>query len=191
MSLCPEDKHIQLLNKNVYVLRLGHRPRRDHRVTTHVALVSRAFGAKGMFLAYVRDTSIIKSINKVIDRWGGNYFKIIDGVDPLNIIKEFKNRNACIVHLTMYGLPIDKIINDINSKCLEILVIVGAEKVERIFYEISDYNIAIGNQPHSEVSALAIFLDRLWKGVELELCFHDAKYYIIPSAKNKVVRKVE
>jgi tRNA (cytidine56-2'-O)-methyltransferase len=191
MSLCPEGKYIQLLNKNVYVLRLGHRPRRDHRVTTHVALVSRAFGAKGMFIAYVRDPSIIKSINKVIDRWGGGYFKIIDGVDPLNIIKEFKNRNACIVHLTMYGLPIDKIINDVDGKCQEVLVIVGAEKVERIFYEISDYNIAIGNQPHSEVSALAIFLDRLWKGVELELCFHDAKYYIIPTAKNKVVRKVE
>ena len=191
MSLCPEGKYIQLLNKNVYVLRLGHRPRRDHRVTTHVALVSRAFGAKGMFIAYVRDPSIIKSINKVIDRWGGGYFKIIDGVDPFNIIKEFKNRNACIVHLTMYGLPIDKIINDVDGKCQEVLVIVGAEKVERIFYEISDYNIAIGNQPHSEVSALAIFLDRLWKGVELELCFHDAKYYIIPTAKNKVVRKVE
>jgi tRNA (cytidine56-2'-O)-methyltransferase len=91
----------------------------------------------------------------------------------------------------MYGLPIDKIINDVDGKCQEVLVIVGAEKVERIFYEISDYNIAIGNQPHSEVSALAIFLDRLWKGVELELCFHDAKYYIIPTAKNKVVRKVE
>lgn len=34
----------------VVVLRLGHRPERDQRVTTHVGLLSRALGAKGMYL---------------------------------------------------------------------------------------------------------------------------------------------
>ncbi len=192
MSVCPEDRNIrQALNRDVHVLRLGHRPGRDRRITTHVALVARAFGARTFFLADVSDPTITRSISKVISRWGGSYFQIHDNVDPLSVIREFRGRGACIVHLTMYGLPITKVIDDISSRCREILVIVGAEKVERIFYEISDYNVAIGAQPHSEVSALAIFLDRLWKGIELELCFHDAKYYIIPSAKNKVVRKVE
>ncbi|MEM1560216.1 MAG: tRNA (cytidine(56)-2'-O)-methyltransferase [Ignisphaera sp.] len=192
MSLCPEERNIQLaLDRNVHVLRLGHRPGRDRRITTHVALVARAFGAKTLFLADVSDPAIVRSITKVINRWGGSHFRILDNVNPLNVVKEFREKGACIVHLTMYGLPIAKIIDEVRSRCWEILVIVGAEKVERVFYELSDYNIAIGSQPHSEVSALAIFLDRLWKGIELELCFHDAKYYIIPSAKSKVVRKVE
>ncbi|WP_192806472.1 RNA methyltransferase [Saccharolobus islandicus] len=36
--------------KDIYVLRLGHRPARDKRVTTHVILVARAFGAKGVYI---------------------------------------------------------------------------------------------------------------------------------------------
>ena len=31
----------------IVVLRLGHRPERDQRVTTHVGLLSRALGARG------------------------------------------------------------------------------------------------------------------------------------------------
>ncbi len=30
----------------IAVLRLGHRPERDKRITTHVALTSRAFGGR-------------------------------------------------------------------------------------------------------------------------------------------------
>ncbi|MCG7848715.1 MAG: tRNA (cytidine(56)-2'-O)-methyltransferase, partial [ANME-2 cluster archaeon] len=32
---------------NIVVLRLGHRPERDQRVTTHVGLTARALGASG------------------------------------------------------------------------------------------------------------------------------------------------
>lgn len=189
MSYCrayPEE-----LSLDVYVLRLGHRPGRDRRITTHVALVARAFGTKGLFLADVVDHSIKKSVDKVVERWGGNYFKLEMGVDSIELIRRFKDEKGCVVHLTMYGIPVDEIISDIREKCKKLLVIVGAEKVERIYYDLADYNVAIGNQPHSEVSALAIFLDRLWKGAELGLCFKDAKYYIIPSTRNKVVKQVE
>ncbi|MEM0027262.1 MAG: tRNA (cytidine(56)-2'-O)-methyltransferase [Ignisphaera sp.] len=179
------------LEKHVYVLRLGHRPHRDHRVTTHVALVARAFGARGLYLADTTDETIRQSITKVISRWGGSYFKVIDGVNPFEIIKQFKMEKSCVVHLTMYGLPVDTVIKDVMEKCEKILVIIGAEKVDRIFYELADYNIAIGNQPHSEVSALAIFLDRLWQGREMSLCFPDAKYYIVPSARGKMVKPFE
>ena len=40
---------------------------------------------------------------------------------------------------------------------------VGAEKVPREIYELADYNVAVGSQPHSEISALAIVLDRIQK----------------------------
>jgi len=188
MSSCTT---VEELGNEVYVLRLGHRPQRDKRITTHVALVARAFGARGIYLAEVRDDTIKQSIKKVISRWGGSYFEISDGVDPLTIINKFKNENGCIVHLTMYGLPIDNVINEIREKCKKILVIVGAEKVDRLYYEIADYNVAIGNQPHSEVSALAIFLDRLWQGREINICFPDAEYYIVPSERDKVVKHVD
>lgn len=52
-----------------------------------------------------------------------------------------------------------------------------------------DYNIAIGNQPHSEVAALAIFLDRIYKGRELYMEFGDAKIKILPqNVGKKVIR---
>jgi tRNA (cytidine56-2'-O)-methyltransferase len=44
---------------------------------------------------------------------------------------------------------------------------VGAEKVPRDVFDLVDANVAIGNQPHSEVAALAIFLDRLLGGKAL------------------------
>ena len=42
----PEKGEIALIE----VLRIGHRPGRDKRVTTHVALVARAFGAGGIYI---------------------------------------------------------------------------------------------------------------------------------------------
>ena len=57
----------------VVVLRLGHRPERDQRVTTHVGLLSRALGAKGMYLAG-QDSGIVRSITRVVEQWGGEFF---------------------------------------------------------------------------------------------------------------------
>jgi Uncharacterized protein conserved in archaea len=55
----------------VYVLRLGHRPGRDRRVTTHVGLVARAFGANGFILEGC-DESVLDSLRKVLHSWGGD-----------------------------------------------------------------------------------------------------------------------
>jgi len=35
-----------------------------------------------------------------------------------------------------------------------LVIIVGAEKVPREIFEFADYNVGIGCQPHSEISAL-------------------------------------
>ncbi|MEM2055876.1 MAG: tRNA (cytidine(56)-2'-O)-methyltransferase, partial [Sulfolobales archaeon] len=85
------------------------------------------------------------------------------------------------------GLHIDDVIDTIRSLNKDILVIVGATKVPRVSYEISDYNVAVGHQPHSEVAALAVFLDRLYSGKELKLIYSDAKLYIEPSPREKRV----
>ena len=49
-------------------------------------------------------------------------------------------------------------------------------------------NIAVGNQPHSEIAALAIFLDRFFQGKELTQSFDNAKMKIIPSSRGKSVK---
>ena len=58
-------------------------------------------------------------------------------------------------------------------------------------YYLSDYNIAIGNQPHSEISALAIFLDKLFSGKELKKEFSKRKIEIIPSRYKKEVQELK
>jgi len=140
-----------------------------------------------MILSGEYDEGVIESIHDVVERWGGRYFYVKYSGTPLEDIKKFKSRGFCIVHLTMYGLPIQQMIEDIKSKCRDLVVVVGAEKVPREYYEVADYNIAIGNQPHSEVAALAIFLDRLFDGLELSLCFPDAMIRVEPQARGKKV----
>lgn len=170
----------------VYVLRIGHRPERDKRITTHVGLVARAFGANGFILGDICDQHVIDSLKGVLDRWGGK-LELVCGVDSRKYCKEWKKNGGEIIHLTMYGIHIDDIINEIRKSPKPKLIVVGAEKVPSFFYEIADYNVAIGNQPHSEVAALAIFLDRLYEGKELHVYFEDAKLRIIPSRKGKRV----
>ena len=63
---------------------------------------------------------------------------------------------------------------------------VGAEKVPAEVYQLADWNVAVGNQPHSEVAALAVFLDRLFQGEELGQQF-EGGLKIVPSSRGKEV----
>ena len=164
----------------INILRIGHRISRDKRITTHVALVSRAFGADKIFIDTV-DKKIEETIRSTCNRFGGN-FEIETGVDKKKIIK---NWDGTIVHLTMYGDELEKSINKIDKK-KDLLVIVGAEKVPPQIYELADFNISIGNQPHSEVAALAIFLDRYTDGKWQKKKFN-GKIEILPCNKGKKV----
>ncbi len=165
----------------VVVFRYGHRIARDKRITTHVALVARAFGADGVIID-TKDEGVEQSVKKVVEKFGGNFF-IESGIEWKKYIKKW---NGKIVHLTMYGERVDKVIDEIKE-CKDLLVIVGAEKVPPEFYEIADYNVAIGNQPHSEVAALAIFMHFLTDGKWIEKEF-DGIVKIVPSKKGKNVK---
>ncbi|MGZ5484803.1 MAG: tRNA (cytidine(56)-2'-O)-methyltransferase, partial [Nitrososphaeraceae archaeon] len=106
-----------------------------------------------------------------------------------NVILNWKKNGGIVIHLTMYGLNVDDIIGKIKDSSNDILIIVGAEKVPKEIYKLSDYNIAVGNQPHSEISSLAIVLDRIFEGKQLKLNFESAKMKIIPSLREKLVEK--
>ena len=176
------------------MLRLGHRLDRDKRVTTHVCLVARAFGADECILSGEFEQSIIETINDVTKRWGGP-FRCVYERDWRKVLRDWrKKNNAIIVHLTMYGINLPDIISEIRDKWrqgYDILVVVGAEKVPREVYQIAHYNVAIANQPHSEVAALAVFLDWLYEGRELSKEFQNAKLKIIPQRSGKKIIKVE
>jgi tRNA (cytidine56-2'-O)-methyltransferase len=168
----------------ITVLRIGHRIGRDKRITTHVALVARAFGADKILID-TNDKKLEETIRSTITRFGGN-FKIETGVDKKKILREYKGVK---VHLTMYGEEIEKSIKKIDKK-KDLLIIVGAEKVPPFIYELADFNVSVGNQPHSEVAALAIFLDRYNKGAWQGKKFN-GKLEILPSNRGKkVVSKI-
>ncbi len=174
--------------KAIHVLRIGHRLVRDDRSTTHVCLVARAFGAKKIYI-FDGDPQVKKTIEDVNKRWGGEFeVGIVD--DWRQIIKDWKRRGGIIVHLTMYGLRLDDVIDDVRKSSENILLVVGAEKVPKELYIKSDFNIAVGSQPHSEVAALAVFLDRFFRGEEFKQVYNHTQYRVIPSQKGKHVEKI-
>jgi len=170
------------MEPRVTVLRLGHRPSRDKRVTTHVALVARAFGALEI-LVDTADPSLVRVVRGVVRSFGGD-FTIETGVNWRHRLKSWP---GTVVHLTMYGESVEEAIPRIpHGK--DVLVVVGAEKVPGAVYGAADLNVAVGNQPHSEVAALAVFLDRLYGGVALRRDFA-GPIRIVPTKRGKTVRK--
>ena len=164
----------------ITVLRLGHRKERDKRITTHVGLVARAFGADQILIS-AKDSGIEDSLNDVTARFGGD-FTVKTGVKWKSTIRDW---DGISVHLTMYGEHIDCALSEIPRN-RNLLVVVGAEKVPAELYEMVDFNVAVGNQPHSEVAALAVFLDRFLAGSGLKRDF-PGKLRIVPSKRGKKV----
>ena len=135
-------------DSEVVVLRLGHRPGRDNRMTTHVGLTARALGADRVILAG----------------------RASDSKETIEDVEE-------------------SIRADHESD--PVLLVVGAEKVSFDVYERADYNVGVTNQPHSEVAGLAVFLDRLFEGEELDREWADATHRVVPKATGKKVEPVD
>ncbi|MFA5175726.1 MAG: tRNA (cytidine(56)-2'-O)-methyltransferase [Candidatus Nanoarchaeia archaeon] len=173
----------------IEVLRLSHRVSRDPRISTHVALTARAFGASKIYYSGQKDSNVEDTVNKITENFGGP-FEIEYVKDALKLAEEKKKKGFFIVHLTMYGLKIQKEIKDIKKQ-KNILVLVGSEKVLPEFYKIADKNIAVTGQPHSEVMALGLFLDMCFDRKELDKNFDNGKMLIIPQNLGKNVKKLK
>jgi len=169
----------------VVVLRIGHRCVRDQRLTTHVCLAARAFGADGIYINGEKDEKLVEGVLKVSGKWGGGFFAQQIGHWAV-FVKEWKKQGGKVAHLTMYGERVQDVAGEIRKE-KRLLVVVGAEKVEKEMYLAADYNVSVTNQPHSEVAALTIFLDRYFDGDELEKEFGQAKVKIVPNKCGKSV----
>lgn len=175
-----------MLAMKVAVLRIGHRLVRDDRVTTHAALVSRAFGAEKIYMTGI-DQSVQNTVAAVSKQWGGGFgVEIIE--DWKVVARSWKKEGGKIAHLTMYGINIDDAVDSVRKED-KVMVVIGAEKVPRELYDMADYNIAVGNQPHSEIAALAIFLDRLHSGRQFQKDFAGGKMRVVPTEKGKKVEQ--
>jgi tRNA (cytidine56-2'-O)-methyltransferase len=165
------------------ILRINHRPFRDKRITTHVALTARAFGASRIVVDS-HDEELESGVRSIVSRFGGK-FEIETGKKPSEFFKDFR---GIIVHLTMYGTPVDSLIDQIRREAGDqpIAIVVGASKVPPEIYHRSNFNVSVTSQPISEVSALAIFMDRLYGGAEL-LPTIEGKFRIVPQNRGKKV----
>ncbi len=159
----------------ITVLRLGHRAGRDPRISTHCALVARAFGAGAMLYSGEHDSGLEKSVVNISENWGGP-FEIKYEPKWKGVIKRFDGKK---VHLTIYGIPVQKKIAEIRH-FKNLLVIIGGQKVQAEVYHLADYNISVTGQPHSEVAALALFLHELQRGKELNKKFKNARIRVVP-----------
>jgi len=174
---------LDLRHGRVVVLRLGHRIPRDHRITTHVCLTARALGADAVLVADTHDGQLVETITRVTEDFGGK-FSVESGMPWRPLIAEWKRSGGVVIHLTAYGLPLPKIIRAIRQSRRDKMIVVGAEKVPAELYHLADWNVAVTNQPISEVSALGIFLDWLFDH-SLGKQFADGKLTILPTEHGK------
>ncbi|EMA58488.1 tRNA 2'-O-methylase [Halorubrum distributum JCM 13561] len=186
--------------REVVVLRYGHRPGRDDRMTTHVGLTARALGADRVILPDNAGQSA-ETVRDITGRFGGPFAVELRG-DQKAIVKNFE---GVVVHLTMYGERVQDVEAEVReavgldepevigeaSPPRDLLVVVGGEKVPWALYERADFNVGVTNQPHSEVAGLAVFLDRLFEGAELDREWENADRRVVPEATGKTVVDAE
>lgn len=172
------------------VVRLGHRRDRDKRISSHLGLTARALGADGIVLCGDEDPSIIETWNNVSERFGG-FFSTRYEPRPMAYLKSFKKGTkdrppGIIVHLTMYGEEVKEALPKIRRD-RPVAFVVGGAKVPGELFTISNHNVAVGNQPHSEVAALAVALSQWHISVANQSRFKGGSIRVIPSREGKNV----
>jgi tRNA (cytidine56-2'-O)-methyltransferase len=151
-------------------------------------LAARAFGASGFILSDTFDQHLKTSVEKVTKSWGGD-FRFEMGTPWKKVVSDWKMKGGIVVHLTIYGENIQSsnVLSRTRPSGKNILLLVGSQKVPPEFYsaEVSDFNVAVGNQPHSECAAVAVFLDRFFEGKALSKDFGNAKVRVVPQERGK------
>lgn len=153
---------------------------RDPRLTTHLALAARALGAERMYL-HPPDPDLAERIARVDASWGGSFGVI--GVDQWKPL--VRSWPGAVVHLTMYGLPLERV-EPILRTFDDLLLVVGGAKVPSELYRMAQFNVGVGHEPHSEVAALAVTLDHLL-GLPKPGPRPGAEHWVKPRAHGKSV----
>lgn len=167
----------------VEILRLGHRPGRDPRLSTHLALTARALGARALHLN-PPDPALEERLAAVGRQFGGT-FRVYGLRSWSKFLDDWPGTR---IHLTMYGQDLE----DIRATWVlrePVLLVVGGPKVPARVYHQVDYNVAVTHQPHSEVAAVALTLDRLL-GLSGNTIWTGARLRVLPCERGKRVERV-
>ena len=129
------------------------------------------------------------TIRDVTNRFGGP-FEVQSGKPWKQALRDWRTRGGRVVHLTAYGLPLPKMLPEIQDTDKDLLVVVGSEKMPGEIFKLADWNVSVTNQPMSEVAALAIFLDWFKEHREFEHEFSKAQVQIVPSRSGKEIHQL-
>jgi Uncharacterized protein conserved in archaea len=131
-------------------------------------------------------------VARVVEKWGGS-FKASYTPDWAGFIRQRKAAGEMVVHLTMYGVGLQHVVEELREahRSRGLVLVVGSSKVPIEVYELADLNVAVTNQPHSEVAALAVALDWIHGGKELDRTYPGAKIVIVPSRHGKLGKQLD
>jgi tRNA (cytidine56-2'-O)-methyltransferase len=127
------------------------------------------------------DPALALRVAKVVEGWGGR-FEIVPADDWKKVVRAF---DGAVVHLTMYGESLPRVLPRL-SRFRRILLVVGGAKVPPDLYRLATFNVAVGHQPHSEVAAVAVMLERL-RGLPGPRPLTGARHQIVPQIRGKKV----
>ncbi len=131
------------------------------------------------------DPELVRRLEDVGRRWGGG-FEVVPTDEWKKVVRSF---DGPVVHLTMYGLPLERVAARLRRH-RRLLLVAGGAKVPADLYRLATYNVAVGSQPHSEVAAVAVALVRLL-GPPSGPAPRNARMRIRPSARGKRVEDRE
>ncbi len=143
----------------------------DYDTALDLSLASRAFGASSIVFTdpKIDYKKIKRYINKINKSMGGE-FEVKFNANGRSLLRE--KRVYKTVYLTLGG----KMLKD-NIRVLRNyrnLILVVSSKDLNYLKELSDFTISITKQPHSSVSAVAVFLHSFYEGRELSISFKNA-----------------
>ncbi len=127
------------------------------------------------------DPALALRVRSVSDRWGGD-FAVVPAPDWRSIVRSY---DGAVVHLTMYGLPFERVRSRLG-RARRVLLVVGGAKVPPDLYGLATVNVAVGHQPHSEVAAVAVVLAEL-RGIPPPGPWPRSRQRIVPRARGKRV----
>jgi len=90
----------------------------------------------------------------------------------------------------MYGKPWREVTEQI-PKDKPAVIVVGGTKVPAEVFSIANHNVSIGNQPHSEVAALGVFMESWLGPIDESSKFIGGEIEVVPSERGKRVINLE
>jgi tRNA (cytidine56-2'-O)-methyltransferase len=127
------------------------------------------------------DPDLAERVAAVGRGWGGS-FDVHGAPEWKRAVREF---DGAVVHLTMYGLPLERVLPRLR-RARRILLVVGGAKVPPDLYRLATHNVGVGHQPHSEVAAVAVTLSQLL-GIPGPGAWPPSARRIVPRARGKRV----